>query len=82
MRHIPMISGDEMDAFTRAQHFMHWRNGERSRIKRGFRRRERRALNQNLWDFEDNEYHAAVHMCCQQCADEVFDFRPGWLRKD
>jgi hypothetical protein len=38
---IPMGSGDELDAFTRWRRYLHWRPGERARIKRGYRRRER-----------------------------------------
>ena len=39
---IPMNSGDEHDALTRWRRFLHWKPGERVRIKRGFRRRVRR----------------------------------------
>lgn len=37
-----MRSGDEYDALTRAKRYYHWRAGDRHRIKRAYRRRERR----------------------------------------
>jgi hypothetical protein len=40
----PMISGDEFDAMTRTRKLFNWRAGVRSKIKRGYRRRLRRAL--------------------------------------
>ena len=48
--HAPMIDGDEYDALTRFRHWCHWRPGERSAIKRTYRRRERRMLNRRLDD--------------------------------
>lgn len=42
MKRIPMKTADEYDALTRWRHFLHWRAGERKRIKRGYNRRERR----------------------------------------
>lgn len=42
MKRIPMIDGDEQDALTKWRRYLHWRSGERSRIKRKYRRRERR----------------------------------------
>ncbi|MEZ2347832.1 hypothetical protein [Terriglobus sp. RCC_193] len=39
---IPMISGDEHDAFTRWRRFLHWRPGIRARVKRGYNKRRRR----------------------------------------
>lgn len=46
MRHYaPMRTGDEYDALTRARRFYRWREGDRKRIKRSYRRRERRLLN-------------------------------------
>lgn len=41
---IPMRGGDEYDALTRWKRYLHWRSGERKRIKRGYNRRQRRAL--------------------------------------
>lgn len=41
-RREPMKSGDEYDALTRWRKFLRWRAGERAKIKRLFRRRERR----------------------------------------
>lgn len=35
------INGDETDAFGSWRHLVHWQSHERSRIKRGARRRER-----------------------------------------
>lgn len=40
---LPTRSGDEHDAVTRWRHVLHWSPGERARIKRRMRRRERRA---------------------------------------
>ena len=45
---VPMSSGDEYDALTKWRHSLHWRAGERARIKRGYRRRERRVLKQKM----------------------------------
>ena len=44
---LPMIA-DEFDALTKWRHWLHWRAGERARIKRGYRRRERRVLKQKI----------------------------------
>ena len=41
MRRIPMTNGDEYDALTRWRKVLIWRAGERSAIKRRYRRRER-----------------------------------------
>ncbi len=41
-RRIPMKSGDEFDALTNWRKVMHFKAGARARIKRRFRRRERR----------------------------------------
>lgn len=45
---IPMTSGDEHDALTHWRHYLHWKPGERKRIKRAFRRRVRRFFNRML----------------------------------
>ena len=37
-----MKTGDEYDAFTGWKRYLHWRPGERKRIKRGYNRRARR----------------------------------------
>jgi chloramphenicol 3-O-phosphotransferase len=42
-RRIPMISGDEWDALTRWRQYRRWPAGVRAKVKRGYRRRERRA---------------------------------------
>ena len=47
MKRIPMRTGDEYDALTPWRKVLHWRAGERARIKRGYRRRERRIAR---WD--------------------------------
>jgi hypothetical protein len=42
MTRIPMINGDEYDALTKRGRAVHkFRAGQRARIKRSFRRRER-----------------------------------------
>ncbi len=41
MRSLPMKGGDEYDALTRWRKVLDWRAGERSWIKRKYRRRER-----------------------------------------
>lgn len=40
-RRIKLVDGDEFDALTKARHWFHWRPGQRSRVKRRVRRRER-----------------------------------------
>ncbi len=40
---IPLRGGDEYDALTRWRKVLIWRAGERARIKRRYRRRERHA---------------------------------------
>lgn len=52
MKRIPMKTGDEFDALTKWRNVLHWRPGERARIKRGYRRRERRrqAREDARWD--------------------------------
>lgn len=47
-RRIPMTNGDEFDALTRWRHRLHWKPGERSTIKRRYRRRERRQAKRAL----------------------------------
>jgi hypothetical protein len=39
---VPMISGDEQDALTRAKRFHKWRAGVRRHIKRRYNRRVRK----------------------------------------
>lgn len=36
------VTGEEVDAYSRARHWYHWRPGERAAIKRRTNRRERR----------------------------------------
>lgn len=43
MKRIPMISGDEYDCFTSWRRYRCWHAGQRAKIKRRYRRRERRA---------------------------------------
>ena len=47
-RKVPMNSGDEYDALTRWRKCVKWGKGEVARIKRKFRRRERRASKKEL----------------------------------
>jgi hypothetical protein len=47
-KRIQMISGDEYDALTRAKRFFDWRAGERKRIKRNYRKRERAQAKQTI----------------------------------
>lgn len=49
MKRIPMKTGDEYDALTGWRKVLHWRAGERARIKRLYRRRERYANRVSLW---------------------------------
>lgn len=42
MKRIPMKTGDEYDALTRWRKYLNWRAGERKKIKKLYRRRERR----------------------------------------
>lgn len=49
MKHlIPCTSGDEYDALSRWAKVLYWRAGERKRIKRSYRRRERQWLRRQL----------------------------------
>jgi len=43
-RFVPMISGDEFDAFLRFRRYIAWKPGERKRIKRAYNRRLRHTL--------------------------------------
>jgi len=47
-KRIPMNSGDEYDALTRWKRYVHWRPGERKRIKRRYNRRARRLAKADL----------------------------------
>lgn len=42
------MSGDEVDAFTRWRHYLNWKPGQRKRIKRGYNRRERQMVKQEI----------------------------------
>lgn len=49
MKHFtPMRTGDEYDALTGWRRLLHWRAGERAKVKRLYRRRERRVLNREV----------------------------------
>ena len=41
-REIPMINAEENEALTKWRHFLHWRAGERKKIKRGYNKRARK----------------------------------------
>ena len=45
---MPMTSGDEQDALTPADHHLHWKPGERKKIKQKYSRRQRAALKQEV----------------------------------
>jgi len=47
-KRIPMKTGDEYDALARWKRYLHWRPGERKRIKRGYNRRARRLARADL----------------------------------
>ena len=47
-RRIPLKTGDEFDAITRHRHRHYWRAGERARIKRAYRKRERRLAKEEI----------------------------------
>lgn len=53
---LPLVSGDEQDAFTRWRRVLAWRAGERAAIKRRYNRRVRRlavpALAEYDWPHE------------------------------
>lgn len=53
MKRIPMIDGDEHDALTRWKKYIHFRPGERKRIKRKYNKRERRKAKEQTR--KDNE---------------------------
>ena len=44
MKRMPMRTGDEMDALTKAKRFLKWRRGERKRIKKQYIKKERQWL--------------------------------------
>ena len=45
---IPLKSGDEYDALTKAKNYCFWKPGQRKRIKRGYNRRLRKISRQEL----------------------------------
>lgn len=54
MKRIKKIDGDEQDALSkRYKRFIHWRSGERKRIKRKYNKRERRMRKQESRGGED-----------------------------
>lgn len=50
-RYTRMIDGDEYDALTGSRKFYRWRTGQVSKIKRRFRRRERRNLKRDIPEY-------------------------------
>jgi hypothetical protein len=50
---LPMKSADEHDALTRWRRFLHWRPGVRRQIKKGYNKRVRRAVKQELQQPEE-----------------------------
>ena len=45
---MPLKTGDEYDALTRWKKFLHWKPGERKRIKKAYNKKERKWLNKIL----------------------------------
>lgn len=45
---IPFIDGEEQDALTRWKRYLHWKPGERKRIKRQYNKRIRRNTKRSL----------------------------------
>ena len=41
MKRMPMKTGDEWDALTKAKRFFRWRSGVRKRIKKQYNKKER-----------------------------------------
>ncbi len=66
MKRIPMTTGDEFDALTRWRRFLRWPAGVRAAIKRGYRRRERRHLRQQL-----REEYPVTAYSSKRLADQV-----------
>jgi len=52
-RELPMKTGDEHDALTGWRRFLNWRPGVRASVKRGYNKRVRRELKQQIRLFED-----------------------------
>lgn len=52
-----MVDGDEHDALTRWKKYLHWRAGQRGRIKKKYNRRERKQTRQQLSQFESDAEH-------------------------
>lgn len=50
MRSEHPTTGDEWDAFTKWRRFLHWKPGERKKIKKMSHQRDRRAISQELRD--------------------------------
>jgi len=44
MKRMPMRTGDEWDALTKAKRFFHWRSKVRKRIKKQYNKKERQWL--------------------------------------
>jgi len=54
-KRIPMKGGDEYDGLTKWKKYLHWRPGERKRIKRRYNKRARRAGRLTCRDFAQSE---------------------------
>ena len=48
MKRMPLKTGDEQDALTRARKFYHWKRGQLKRIKRAYNKKERKWLRRLL----------------------------------
>ena len=49
---LPNRGWDEMDAFTRWRRWLHWKPGQRKKIKNRYSRRVRRYANQEIQEYK------------------------------
>lgn len=70
MRRIPMIIGDEFDALTSFRHYRLWHAGQRAKIKRHYRRRERHEEKRMLLDSRTE-----VESAARAAGVTVYDYR-------
>lgn len=52
MKRIMIKGGDEQDALTGWRHYLHWKPGERKRIKKKYNKRVRYKIKQHLKTFK------------------------------
>jgi hypothetical protein len=71
VKRIPMNTGDEYDALTDWKGYVPWRAGERARIKRRYRRRERRSVEYDMTGAFANDCDMGTCDGCNGALDEL-----------